>query len=78
MTISSTTIHAPRSISRSANPRSHYGGLGNVEGKHPFPMTLGERLRGLPARRALTRRTLAIAACVSELHLDNPEYHDRA
>jgi XRE family aerobic/anaerobic benzoate catabolism transcriptional regulator len=42
--------------------------------KEPFLAALGERVRGLRARRGLTRRALACAARVSERHLANLEY----
>jgi len=42
--------------------------------RHPFLSALGERLRGLRARRGMTRRALAEAAGVSERHLANLEY----
>src|SRR3982751_5465156 len=42
--------------------------------KHPLLVTLGERVRGLRARRGITRKALAVAADVSERHLANLEY----
>jgi XRE family aerobic/anaerobic benzoate catabolism transcriptional regulator len=42
--------------------------------KHPFLVTLGERVRTLRARRGMTRKSLAAAADVSERHLANLEY----
>ena len=42
--------------------------------KHPLLVTLGERVRGLRARRGITRKALAAAADVSERHLANLEY----
>ncbi len=42
--------------------------------KTEFLAALGERVRGLRARRGLTRKTLAAAAEVSERHLANLEY----
>jgi XRE family transcriptional regulator, aerobic/anaerobic benzoate catabolism transcriptional regulator len=42
--------------------------------KHPFLVALGERVRGLRERRALSRKALAAAAGVSERHLANLEY----
>ncbi|CAN5564275.1 helix-turn-helix transcriptional regulator [soil metagenome] len=45
-----------------------------VEEKNPLLSALGERLRTLRARRGLTRKTLALAADVSERHLANLEY----
>ncbi len=43
------------------------------EGKDPFLVTLGERLRALRSRRGLTRKALARLADVSERHLANVE-----
>ncbi len=42
--------------------------------KNPFLAALGERVRGLRARRGMTRKALALAADVSERHLANLEY----
>ena len=42
--------------------------------KHPFLVTLGERVRSLRSRRGMTRRALSQAADVSERHLANLEY----
>jgi XRE family aerobic/anaerobic benzoate catabolism transcriptional regulator len=42
--------------------------------KHPFLVALGERVRGLRARRGMTRKAVAAAADVSERHLANLEY----
>ena len=42
--------------------------------KNPFLLGLGERVRGLRARRGMTRRAVALAADVSERHLANLEY----
>ena len=42
--------------------------------KHPFLVALGERVRTLRARRGMTRKSLALAADVSERHLANLEY----
>jgi XRE family aerobic/anaerobic benzoate catabolism transcriptional regulator len=44
-----------------------------TEEKDPFLIALGERLRGLRARRGLTRKALAKLADVSERHLANVE-----
>ena len=44
------------------------------EGKNPFLVALGERVRSLRARRGLTRKAVAVAADVSERHLANLEY----
>jgi XRE family aerobic/anaerobic benzoate catabolism transcriptional regulator len=42
--------------------------------KNPFLVALGERVRGLRARRGMTRKAVAQAAEVSERHLANLEY----
>ena len=52
---------------------------GPVEGvsdpaKHPFLVSLGERVRSLRARRGMTRKGLSQLADVSERHLANLEY----
>jgi XRE family aerobic/anaerobic benzoate catabolism transcriptional regulator len=44
------------------------------EGRHPFLVALGERVRTLRSRRGMTRKAVAIAADVSERHLANLEY----
>lgn len=44
------------------------------EGKHPFLVALGERVRTLRARRGMTRKALSQATGVSERHLGNLEY----
>jgi XRE family transcriptional regulator, aerobic/anaerobic benzoate catabolism transcriptional regulator len=45
----------------------------NGNGKHPFLVQLGERVRALRSRRGMTRKELAAAADVSERHLGNLE-----
>ena len=45
-----------------------------VAEKNPFLVQLGDRVRGLRARRGMTRRAVAAAADVSERHLANLEY----
>ncbi len=45
-----------------------------AESKNPFLAALGDRVRGLRARRGMTRRATALAADVSERHLANLEY----
>src|SRR5271157_530238 len=45
-----------------------------AERKDPFLIALGERVRGLRARRGMTRKALAQATDVSERHLANLEY----
>jgi XRE family aerobic/anaerobic benzoate catabolism transcriptional regulator len=42
--------------------------------KNPFLMALGNRVRGLRARRGMTRKAVSVAADVSERHLANLEY----
>ena len=42
--------------------------------KNPFLVALGERVRGLRARRGMTRKAVSVAANVSERHLANLEY----
>jgi len=42
--------------------------------RHPFLVSLGERVRDQRARRGLTRKAVALAADVSERHLANLEY----
>jgi XRE family transcriptional regulator, aerobic/anaerobic benzoate catabolism transcriptional regulator len=49
-------------------------GEAEVERKDPFLIALGERVRGLRARRGMTRKALAQATEVSERHLANLEY----
>ena len=44
------------------------------EGKNPFLVALGERVRNLRARRGLTRKAVAQMSDVSERHLANLEY----
>lgn len=44
------------------------------EGKNPFLIALGERVKALRARRGMTRKAVSIAAEVSERHLANLEY----
>jgi XRE family aerobic/anaerobic benzoate catabolism transcriptional regulator len=45
-----------------------------AESRHPFLIGLGERVRGLRARRGMTRKALSAVADVSERHLANLEY----
>lgn len=44
------------------------------EGKHPFLVALGQRVREIRARRGMSRKALSVAADVSERHLANLEY----
>lgn len=59
--MSSTILHVTESEGVSA------------DGKHPFLMGLGERVRAARSRRGMTRKSLALAAEVSERHLANLE-----
>jgi XRE family transcriptional regulator, aerobic/anaerobic benzoate catabolism transcriptional regulator len=75
--MSSTIVHQARSISdRSAE--SAQAALAESVAKdgtkNPYLVALGERVRGLRARRGLTRKTLAQAADISERYLANLEY----
>ena len=45
-----------------------------LEDKNPVLVALGDRVRGLRARRGQTRKAVAMAAHVSERHLANLEY----
>ncbi len=49
-------------------------GAPQADGKHPFLVALGERVRALRARRGMTRKAVALTANVSERHLANLEY----
>ena len=42
--------------------------------KHPFLVSLGERVRALRSARGMTRKALASSADISERHLANLEY----
>jgi len=59
-------------ISNDADLTSHRPAA--AEEKNPFLVALGERVRGLRARRGMTRKAVALAADVSERHLANLEY----
>jgi len=50
------------------------GAEARADGKNPFLVALGERVRALRARRGMTRKSLAHAAEISERHLANLEY----
>ncbi|MBI5277746.1 MAG: helix-turn-helix transcriptional regulator [Burkholderiales bacterium] len=63
--MSSTILHEqPFSPSRQ---------LQDASAKHPFLVSLGDRVRALRSRRGMTRKALAEAAEVSERHLGNLE-----
>ena len=55
-----------------ARPGSSPGADGVA--KHPFLVSLGDRVRDLRARRGMTRKALSAAADVSERHLANLEH----
>ena len=63
--MSSTLLHATSLTAE---------GPGIDEAKNPFLVALGQRVAGLRARRGMTRKSLAVAAGVSERHLANMEY----
>lgn len=71
--MSSTIIHVKGMPQSQANE-----GAANaatlVDDKNPFLVALGDKVRSLRSRRGMTRRSLAIAADVSERHLANLEY----
>ena len=46
----------------------------NQVARSPFLVALGERVRNLRSRQGLTRKSVALAAEVSERHLANLEY----
>jgi XRE family aerobic/anaerobic benzoate catabolism transcriptional regulator len=56
------------------DPAASAAAAPGADGKHPFLVALGERVRELRARRGLTRKAVALAADVSERHLANLEY----
>lgn len=75
--MSSTIVHHGRPTdARPADAERHGLAVGAPEGetKNPSLVALGERVRGLRARRGLTRKTLAQAADISERYLANLEY----
>jgi XRE family aerobic/anaerobic benzoate catabolism transcriptional regulator len=55
-------------------PATEAGSEAEEAAKHPFLVALGERVRGLRARRGMTRKALSVATDVSERHLANLEY----
>ena len=71
--MSSTILHAPGITPSAASGREEEGADG-AEGKNPFLVALGERVRALRSRRGMTRKAVAQAADVSERHLANLEY----
>ncbi len=67
--MSSTIVHHPDkhpSLALVAAPENDV--------RNPFLIALGERVKGLRARRGMTRKAVALAADVSERHLANLEY----
>ena len=66
--MSSTILHGPRVTPRNLHRPE------DDEGKHPFLVALGERVRALRSRRGLSRKAAALAAGMSERHLANLEY----
>jgi len=62
----------PASLSPSAEPEAVERGGAESE-RDPFLVALGERVRGLRARKGMTRRALSVASEVSERHLANLE-----
>jgi XRE family transcriptional regulator, aerobic/anaerobic benzoate catabolism transcriptional regulator len=56
----------------SAENRAHV--RAQREQKNPFLVALGDRVRALRSRRGLTRKSVALAADVSERHLANLEH----
>ena len=77
--MSSTILH-PRDPEREADGvddgvgRSVAAEAPGGDEKNPFLVALGDRVRGLRARRGMTRKAVAQAADVSERHLANLEY----
>ena len=61
-------------MSQHATRRSATNDGGAARRADPLLLALGERVRGLRARRGLTRKAVAQAADVSERHLANLEY----
>ncbi len=55
-------------------PQTQTQSGGHAGDKHPFLLSLGERVRALRARRGMTRKALSASADVSERHLANLEY----
>ncbi len=66
--MSSTIVHIPQNQNEGPEEGPE------EDGKNPFLLALGERVRALRSRRGMTRKALASAADVSERHLANLEY----
>ncbi|HSV78713.1 MAG TPA: helix-turn-helix transcriptional regulator [Ramlibacter sp.] len=75
--MSSTILHelgfTPTEEMRQAAGDAEPGAPSAANGKHPFLVQLGERVRGLRSRRGMSRKELATVAGVSERHLANLE-----
>lgn len=56
------------------NHNLHPAQLAQAEGKNPFLVALGERVRALRSRQGTTRKALSLMTGVSERHLANLEY----
>jgi XRE family aerobic/anaerobic benzoate catabolism transcriptional regulator len=75
--MSSTILHTPGFTPGADGPDAKADDpedKDNKQGKNPFLVSLGERVRALRSRRGMTRKALALAADVSERHLANLEY----
>ena len=72
--MSSTILHRSAATGLKSLSPSAPDGDAATDGKHPFLLALGERVRSLRARRGMTRKAVALAADVSERHLANMEY----
>jgi XRE family aerobic/anaerobic benzoate catabolism transcriptional regulator len=79
--MSSTILHIPGLALSAAvpkeerhEPRTATSEAPSADDKNPFLVALGERARALRSRRGMTRKSVAIAADVSERHLANLEY----
>jgi XRE family aerobic/anaerobic benzoate catabolism transcriptional regulator len=69
--MSSTIV--PSGAAAALEPLPGRGEIEPGDGKDPFLIALGERVRALRARRGMTRKALAQATDVSERHLANLE-----
>jgi XRE family aerobic/anaerobic benzoate catabolism transcriptional regulator len=72
----STVLHMGRRLAANAPAAAdadELPGRGELAGKHPFLVQLGERVRALRSQRGMTRKSLALATGVSERHLANLE-----
>jgi len=65
---------APAGASRAAGESAAASDAARTGAKHPYLVSLGERVRALRARRGMTRKALSAATGVSERHLANLEY----